>query len=128
MGKLLGAIVGVAIAFAVIYGLWKLNLRIFPWPRLDINNASDFGAAVVAAPITAQAMLIGGSFLGALTGGLIAVRIGGGALPGWIVALLVAAAGGACAYFVPQPLWMQIGAVIAPLFAGLVVQGASGAA
>jgi hypothetical protein len=125
MVKLLGAVIGVAVAYGAIYGLELVNRNIFGWPVTGTATP----ASIEAAQITAQAMAVGGWFLGALAGGLIAVRIAGGARAGWIVALLVGAGTLLLSTtLVPHPLWMQIAAGVAPLFAGLVVQGASGAA
>jgi hypothetical protein len=125
MVKLLGAVIGVAVALGAIYGLELANHAMFDWPVTGTATP----ASIEAAQMTGRAMAAGSWFLGALAGGLIAVRVAGWAGAGWIVALLVAA--GVLLLttaLVPHPLWMQIAAGVAPLFAGLVVQGASGAA
>ena len=128
MRKLMGAVVGAIVAISVIYGFEILNHAVFTWPQMALNDPLSMAAAIEAAPMTAKVMLVGGCFLGALAGGLVAVRIGDWAAAGWIIAVLVAAAGVVTIVTIPHPLWMQIAAVVAPLVAGLVVQGASGAA
>ncbi|MEI9927680.1 MAG: hypothetical protein WDN44_08165 [Sphingomonas sp.] len=128
MRKLLGVVIGAAIAGGAFYGLTLLDHRLFGWPDADFRDRAAFAASIAAAPMTAQAMIAGASFIAALAGGLIAVRIAGWAWAGWIVAGITAAVGLAIVLVVPHPLWMQIAAVAAPLLAGVVVSGASGAA
>jgi hypothetical protein len=125
MRKLAGVVLGVLVAAGAAYGLQLVNRDLFLPTGTDLRDI----AALADAPMTAKAMVVGGWFLGALAGGLIAVRIAGGAGAGWIVALLVACSAlGACLHWLPAELSLQIAAVAAPLFAGLVVSGASGAA
>ncbi len=128
MRKLLGVLTGATIGLAAMYGLWRLNVVIFPWPPANFTDSASLAAMIDAAPITAKAMLAGGWFMGALIGGLIGVRAAGWAMAGWIVALLIALAGVYQIVEVPHPLWMQVAAVVTPFLAGLVVSGASGAA
>lgn len=128
MRKLLGVLFGTAIGLAAVAGLAKLNLILFPWPDFDWRSPQAWGDAIAAEPTTALAMIAGSWAVATLLGGLIAVRIANWAAAGWIVTLLLAGAGAASILLVPQPLWMQVAAVLAPLAAGLVVSGASGAA
>ncbi|MEZ0242765.1 MAG: hypothetical protein ACAH11_05280 [Sphingomonas sp.] len=128
MRRLLGVLIGTAIGLGVLAGMAKLNLYLFPWPDFAWRSPQAWGDAIPAEPTTALAMLAGSWAIATLAGGLIAVRAADWAGAGWIVTLLLALAGGASILFVPQPLWMQVAAVAAPLLAGLVVSGASGAA
>ncbi len=128
MRKVLGILVGAIAGVGVIYGLEQLDHRMFSWPDLDLRDLAALKAQIEAAPMTAKAMVVGGWFMGAMAGGLIAVRVSGWAWAGWVVTALAIAGGVANVLLVPHPLWMQIGAVVAPLLAGVVVSGASGAA
>jgi hypothetical protein len=128
MRKLLGVLFGTVIGLAALAGLAKLNLIFFAWPSFDWMDPKAWATAIAAAPVTALAMVAGSWAIATLAGGLIAVRAANWAPAGWLVTLFLAAAGGASVWYVPQPLWMQIAAVVAPLMAGLVVSGASGAA
>lgn len=128
MRKLLGIVIGAAVAVGVVFGLETLDQHIFSWPQVDFHDVAGLRAMIEGAPMTAKAMVVGGWFLGALAGGLIAVRVAGWAWAGWIIALLVIAGGVANVVMIPHPLWMQIAAIAAPLLAGVVVSGASGAA
>ena len=128
MRRLLGVLIGTAIGLGVVAGMAKLNLMLFPWSDFDWRSAQAWGDAIADEPTTALAMIAGGWAIGTLVGGLIAVRAAEWAAAGWIVTGLLALAGALTAVFVPQPLWMQLAALLAPLAAGLVVSGASGAA
>ena len=125
MQRLLGVLVGTIVALAVIAGMAKLNLSLFPWPDFDWHSPQAWGDSIAVIPTTARALIAGSWAIATLMGGLIAVRITGSAGTGWIVSVLLALAGGATALLVPQPLWMQIAALVAPLVAGLVVSGAA---
>lgn len=128
MQKSLGVLFGTVIGLGAIAGLAALDLRLFGWPDFDWHNPQAWGDVIAVAPMHAQALLAGSGAIGALAGGLIAVRIAEWPAAGWIVTVMIALVGALGAFLVPQPLWMQIAAVAAPLMAGLVVSGASGAA
>ncbi len=59
-------------------------------------------------------------FLSALAGGLTAGKISGQHWTAWLIAILVAAGAGYALTTMPQPLWMQIASIVAPLLGGLV--------
>lgn len=128
MHRLVGVLIGTAFALAVIAGMAKLNLSLFPWPDFNWHSPQAWGDTIAVAPATARAMIAGSWAIAALVGGLIAVSITKWAGAGWVVTVLLALAGGITALVVPQPLWMAVASVVAPLAAGLVVSGASGAA
>ena len=128
MRRFVGVLLGTAIGLAAIYGLWRLNIAIFPWRPADFGDPVSLAAMIEAAPLTAKALMAGGWFMGALVGGLIGVRAASWAAAGWIIAVLIALAGVYLIVEVAHPLWMQVAAVAAPFLAGLVVSGASGAA
>ena len=125
MRKLLGVLIGAAIGLAVVAGLAKLNLYLFPWPAFDWQSPEAWGAALARAPMTAHALAAGSWTIATLVGGLIAVRAAGWSTAGWMVTVLMAFAGVVSALFVPQPMWMQVIGVVSPFAAGLVVAGAS---
>ncbi|MES2443585.1 MAG: hypothetical protein V4574_12210 [Pseudomonadota bacterium] len=123
MRKIVGVVFGVAIAMGVVAGMDWLCNRLFP-----MAVASNDMASIEAAPTVAKVLMVGGWFLGSLIGGLAAVRISEWQPSIWIVTGLFTAACLANVLLIPHPLWMQIAAAVAPLFAGVVVKGASGAA
>ena len=125
MRKLFGVLVGAAIGVAVIYGFAELNHRLFQWPAPELGSLAELGRAVTHSPMTAKAEMVGGWFFASMLGGLIGVRAAGWVTAGWIVAVLVAFTGAVSAIYLPQPLWMQVAAVVMPMVAGLVVSGAA---
>lgn len=125
MRKLLGVLLGTAIGLAVIAGMARLNLYLFPWPDFDWRSPQAWGDALAVAPPTAHAMIAGSWPVATLFGGLIAVRAAGWSTAGWMVTVLLAFAGVVAGQLVPQPLWMQVVAMVSPFLAGLIVAGAS---
>ena len=128
MHRPVGVLFGTVLGLAVIAGMAKLNLIFFTWPDFDWRSPQAWGDTIAVAPMTARAMIAGSWAIATLAGGLIAVRIANWASAGWVVTGLLALTGAVTGLLVPQPLWMQIAAIVAPLLAGLVVSGASGAA
>lgn len=127
--KILGTLAGIVIAMGVVAGMDALSHALFPESVAKSMDFADIAAAIAAAPMMAKVIMVGGWFLAPLVGGLIAVRISGWPPSGWIVAGLILAACTFNGFMIPGvPLWMQIAGVVAPLLAGLVVKGASGAA
>ncbi|HEY0043200.1 MAG TPA: hypothetical protein VGB62_01510 [Allosphingosinicella sp.] len=59
-------------------------------------------------------------FLAAFLGGLTAVRISRERWTAWLIALLAAAGSVYSIITMPQPLWMQIASVVAPLLGGFM--------
>jgi ABC-type transport system involved in cytochrome bd biosynthesis fused ATPase/permease subunit len=59
-------------------------------------------------------------FLSAALGGAIAARISRQSWTAWVIAILVAAGAAYSLTQLPQPLWMQIASIVAPLLGGLV--------
>lgn len=124
--KIAGTLAGVIVAMLVVTAMDWVSHALFPESVARSSDYADIAAALAAAPLAAKAILVGGWFLAALIGGLVAVRISGWPFSGWIVALLVLAACVANGLLIPGlPLWMWIAAVVAPLFGGVVVRGAN---
>jgi hypothetical protein len=120
----IGIVLGTVFAIVVMYALELLNHAIFPWREAALDDPAAMSAAILAAPLTAKVMLVGGAFLGTLIGGLAAVAVSRWSNAGWVVAGLMAALGLVSVLMIPHPLWMQIAAVLAPLLAGLVAKQA----
>ncbi|MDG2533563.1 hypothetical protein P6144_07895 [Sphingomonas sp. HITSZ_GF] len=109
MKQLLGVIIGLAVGAGVVLGLNWLGAR-YALPDSFIAD-------------TPQAATVGGWALGALAGGVAAVRVGEWPVSGWIVALAGIGYALATSLMSPHPLWMQVAAVVAPFLAGVVVSG-----
>lgn len=111
MKQLIGVIIGLAVGTGVILGLNWLGAHY----ALPDGFISD----------TPRAATVSGWALGALAGGVAAVRVGDWPVSGWIIALAGIGYALAISLTSPHPLWMQIAAVAAPLLAGVVVSGVS---
>ncbi|WHU01502.1 hypothetical protein [Sphingomonas sp. NIBR02145] len=112
MKQLLGVVVGVAVGIGVILGL--------RWIGMHYAIPEDFMPGMNPSP---QTITVGSWALGALAGGVAAVRIAGTPASGWIVALLAIGFALIHSLIAPHPLWMQFAAVAAPLLAGAIVSG-----
>lgn len=111
MKQLLGVIVGLIVGAAVVIALHWLGARY----ALPDSFVAD----------TPQAAMVGSWALGALAGGVAAVRVGDWAVSGWIIALAGIGYALTVSLTSPHPLWIQVAAVAAPLLAGVVVSGVS---
>ncbi|MDF7777544.1 hypothetical protein P1X14_19975 [Sphingomonas sp. AOB5] len=122
--KILGTLAGVVVAMLTVSAMDGLSHYLFPGSVAKSMSYDDIAAAVAAAPLAAKAIMACGWFLAALIGGLVAFRASNWAPSGWIVAGLIFAACMINAFMIPGlPIWMWIAGVVAPLFAGLIVQG-----
>ena len=123
---ILGVLAGVIASVATVLGLETVTHSIYPPPPgLDATRMADAARIVAAMPMPAKVLVIVGWFLGTLFGGLIANRIVGARWPGWVIAGLGAAGGIFSVMSIPHPLFMQVGAVAAPLIAAAIASALS---
>ena len=113
-----GVLAGVAAAMAVIAIVEAVSGLFFPIPAIDFYDAEAARRAMSAMPMAAQALVVGGWFVGALVGAALAVLIARRAWPGWFPAGSVLVGGIFNALFIPHPLWMNIGVIVAPIAGG----------
>lgn len=109
MRQLIGIIIGLVVGAAVMLGINWLGAR-YTLPASFVSE-------------TPQVATVSGWALGALAGGVAAVRLGDWPMSGWIIVLAGIGYALAISLTSPHPLWMQIAAVAAPLLAGVVVSG-----
>ena len=118
-----GVAAGMVAAFLCIWLIQSVGHSIFPLPAgLDQANMVGEPATMEAPPAAAKAVVLLAWFVGALLGGWAGDRVAGRALPGWIVALLIVAAGIANMLSAPQPIWMWAGGIVLPLLAAYAAQ------
>ena len=123
----LGIVAGLVVAFLFVFGVEWIGHGLYPPPaRLDIHDPADQARLMDAMPAAAKAMVLLGWFAGALAGAWTANRIAGRSIAGWIVALLVIAAGVATMVMIPHPLWMWAGGIALPLVAGWLAERVAG--
>lgn len=122
-----GIIVGILLAFASVWAIEALVHSLFPAPAgLDPYDRADQARIMAVMTVGAKAAVLGAYFLATLVGGLVANRIGRSALPGWIVAFVVVAAGIATMIMIPHPVWMWVGGIVLPLAAAWLAQRLGG--
>lgn len=121
---LAGAAVGIAIAIALMMLVEGIGNRVFPPPRVDLNNPN----APLAMPLPNQLFPLVGWFLAALAGGWLAIRISGRAWTCWFVAAAVIA-GQLLSYLLGRhETWLMAAGVVAPLAAAWLAQTLAGRA
>lgn len=127
MRILLGVLAGIILAGLCVFAVEAVGHSLFPLPAgLDPSDPADQRKLMEAMPAAAKAMVLLGWFVGALLGAWAANRIARRALAGWIVALLVIAAGVATMIMFPHPAWMWAGGILLPLAAGWLARRLAG--
>ena len=117
----LGVVAGIVVAFLCVFAVEFVGHGLYPPPEgLDARNPADQARLMAAMPAAAKALVLAGWFLGALAGAWTANRIAGRGLAGWIVAVLVIAAGVATMLMFPHPAWMWAGGIALPLVAAWI--------
>ena len=115
MRKVIGIIVGLVIAIALIDLSWSLAARWFPSP-VDLNSdAATLATYVVRMPVAGQLLVTVGWFVAGLVAAFAALRIAQWRPAGWIVGVLIVALGIWNLTQLAQPLWMQAMSFVAPL-------------
>ena len=121
MRLILGIVAGLVVAFACVAGVETIGHGLYPPPPgFDLTNPRDVDRLMSVMPPAALAFVLAAWFVGALAGGLVANLIARRALAGWIIALLVIAAGVATMVMIPHPGWMWAAGIALPLVAGFV--------
>lgn len=118
MRKVLGVIVGVAVAMATITIVEMIGHLIFPPPPgTDMRDPAQVARIVSLIPLPAKIWVTLAWFLGSLTGALAGITVARWTAAAWIVAAVVIA-GAVWSYtMIPHPLWMQAAGVLFPLLA-----------
>lgn len=123
MRMLMGVVAGIVVAFLCVFAVEFVAHGLYPPPTgLDASNPADQARLMAAMPTAAKAMVLLAWFVGALAGAWTANRIAGRSLAGWIVALLVIAAGIATMVMIPHPAWMWAGGIALPLLGAWIAE------
>lgn len=115
MRKVVGIIIGLLVAIALIDGAWSLTARWFPSPIDPDSDIDILATYVVRMPLAGQILVAIGWLIAGLVAAFIALRISQWRLAGWIVGVLIVALGIWNLTQLAQPLWMQVMSVVAPL-------------
>ena len=127
MRMAIGIVAGLVVAFLCVFAVEYIGHGLYPPPAgLDVHDPADQARLMEAMPAAAKAFVLLGWFVGALAGAWTAIRISGRSLAGWVVVLLVIAAGIATMVMIPHPAWMWAGGVVLPLLGGWIADRMSG--
>ena len=117
--KILGVVAGLAAAFIIILLVEGADEWLYPVPDdLDASDAVAMGAYVFAMPLPAKLVVVFGWFVGTFGGAWLCLRINDWRWGAWIIVALTVAGGIAEIVQFGHPIWMQLGAVGAPLLGG----------
>ena len=122
MARTIGGIVaGIVAGFAVIWAIEMIGHLVYPVPSdLAMTDRQRLGEFVSAMPLGAQLFVFVAWLAGALVGGVVAGRISRRHWAVWLITGLVALAALINIFWIPHPVLLQIGAVVAPLIGGLI--------
>lgn len=121
MRMVMGVVAGIVVAFLCVFAVEFVGHGLYPPPAgLDPGNPADQSRLMAEMPAAAKALVLIAWFVGALAGAWTANRIAGRGLAGWIVALLVIAAGIATMVMIPHSAWMWAGGIALPLAAAWI--------
>lgn len=121
MRMVIGIVTGVVVAFLCVFAVEAVGHSLYPPPAgLNLNDPADQARLMEAMPTAAKGMVLFAWFVGALAGAWTAKRIANRDVAGWVVALLVIAAGVATMLMIPHPAWMWAGGLILPLLAAWI--------
>jgi len=108
MRKIIGTILGLVLAIALIDGAWELAERWFPAAiPADASDREMLARFVMAMPLPGQLMIAAGWLLAGLGGGFAVVRMSQWRPGGWIVAFVVVADGVWTLTPLTQTMWLK---------------------
>jgi hypothetical protein len=120
MRRIAGILAGAVAAVLVISLVEYVGHLAMPATVPAIGDSAALETYIAAMPPAMRALVVFGWFLGALTGGAVALTIARWTHAPWFVAGLVAIGGIVSAVQVPSPMWMQLASVLAPALGGWV--------
>jgi len=115
MRKVIGIIVGLVIAVALIDLSWNLAARWFPSPIDPMADTDMLATYVIRMPLAGKLLVTIGWLIAGLAAAFAALRIAQWRPAGWIVGGLIVVLGLWNLTQLAQPWWMQAMSVVAPL-------------
>jgi hypothetical protein len=114
MRKVLPLLGGLLIGWLTITAVELASTRAFPLPAgVDPMNIEQMRAYAPNIPVGAFLLILGGWLLGSFTGSWLASRMARSRRSGHIVGGVLMAAGVVNFFFIPHPLWVMVGAIVA---------------
>ena len=115
MRKVIGIIVGLVIAIALIDVAWGSAARWFPSPVDPGADVDLLATYVTRMPLAGQLLVTAGWLIAGLAAAFVALRLSQWRPAGWIVGVLIVVLGLWNLTQLAQPLWMQAMSFVAPL-------------
>jgi hypothetical protein len=116
MRRIIGTVIGLVLAIALIDGAWEIANRWFPAQiSPDASDHEMLARFVMGMPLPGQLMIAAGWLFASLVGAFAVLRIAQWRPGGWIVALIVMADGVWNLTQIAQPMWLQGATLILPL-------------
>ena len=122
MNKIIGVIAGLIAALVVIFGVEWIDTALYPLPLVESDDPAALTQVILAMPLGAKLLIVGGYPLGAFVGSAVALRLSQWRPSGWIVAGVIALGGIASVITIPRPVWMQVASVAAPIVGGWLAE------
>ena len=113
--KVLGAVVGIAIAVVTVALVEMISHAVFPPPAdLDVSDSESLATYMRQAPVGALLLVVAGYLIGTFDGVFIGALIGRGKPAAYaaLIGLLMLVATIANLIMIPHPFWFQAAAVI----------------
>jgi hypothetical protein len=106
-------IVGMIVAFLLVAGAEGIAHKIFPPPRgTNMQDMAQVKAFVATLPLSVLLIVLTGWLIATFVATLLAARIAGTPIPGYIVGALLLCAGIANTFIIPQPVWFSIASIV----------------
>ena len=119
MRRTLAIAFGIAATLAIFAAVDALNQWLYPRiGNFDALDRAGVAAQVAALPLPAKLLGLFAWFGGAFGGAWLAWRIGDRVWLGWVVVMLVLAMAVLNLITVPQPIWLSVATLIAPIAGG----------
>lgn len=116
-----GIIAGLVVAVALVAAIESIGHLIFPPPEgVDLKDPETLKTIMNEIPMGAKVAVLIAWFGGAFGGGIVAKLISKVSWSPWVITAFMLAMGGYTLTLFPHPVWMIIGAVLLPIFAGFL--------
>lgn len=122
---LIGIILGVALAFACVWGIEAIGGRYFPIaPGYDVQLATYSQSAMAAVTLQTKLLVTLGWCVGTAAGGALAEIVAHRSLAVWFVAGFVVAGAASTLAVIPHPGWLIAAGLLLPWLCAWAVKGA----
>jgi len=117
----LGLIAGLGAMALSVFLVEGLGHILWPPPEgVDLKDPEQLKAIISTIPFGAKLFVMIGWAVGALVGGLVAVRISRKRWTAWVISAAMLGLTAITLFMIPHPVWMIAGAIAIPICAALI--------